>query len=167
MKEDYDGAEPSGNSVAALALLKLGAITDRADYKKAAEETLRLFGERLQNLPQAVPYMLLAFDFSLEEPKRVVIAGDPAQAGNARAAARGACGLSAGQSGAGQCGGGGGIREDAAGEGWGDGLSLHGNGVPAADAGGGEGEGNAGEVIIDLQTGHGQYGLKTPDNELV
>jgi len=79
VKEDYDGAEPSGNSVATLALLKLAAITDRADYKKAADATLRLFADRLQNSPQAVPYMLLAFDFSMEEPKRVVIAGDPAK----------------------------------------------------------------------------------------
>jgi hypothetical protein len=78
VKEDYDGAEPSGNSVATLALLRLGAITDRADFKKTAEATLCLFADRLQNLPQAVPYMLLAFDFSLEEPKRVVVAGDPA-----------------------------------------------------------------------------------------
>ncbi len=33
----------------------------------------------MQNFPQAVPYMLLAFDFSLEEPKRVVIVGDPSK----------------------------------------------------------------------------------------
>ncbi len=89
VKEDYDGAEPSGNSVAILALLRLAAITDRADFKKAAESSLRLFSERLQNFPQAVPYMLLAFDFSLEEPKRVVIAGDPA-APDARALLRAA-----------------------------------------------------------------------------
>jgi uncharacterized protein len=76
IKEDYDGAEPSGNSVATLALLKLSVITDKPEYKKAAEGTLRLFADRLQRLPQAVPYMLLAFDYSLEEPKRVVIAGD-------------------------------------------------------------------------------------------
>jgi uncharacterized protein YyaL (SSP411 family) len=80
VKEDYDGAEPSGNSVAALALLKLAAITDRKDYREAADRTLRLFAERLQHLPQAVPFMLLAYDFSREEPKRVVIAGDPAAA---------------------------------------------------------------------------------------
>ncbi|MBI4324845.1 MAG: thioredoxin domain-containing protein [Chloroflexi bacterium] len=76
VKEDYDGAEPSGNSVAILALLKLSAITDRADLKKAAEQSLRLFAERLQTLPQAVPHLLLALDFWLEEPKRVVLTGD-------------------------------------------------------------------------------------------
>ena len=79
VKEDYDGAEPSGNSVAVLALLKLGKITDRKQFTEAAEKTLRLFSGRLQQLPQAMPYMLSALDFSLEEPKRAVVAGDPAK----------------------------------------------------------------------------------------
>ena len=77
VKEDYDGAEPSGNSVAILALLKLGAITDREDFKEAAGKSMRLFADRLHQLPQAVPYLLLALDYSLEEPKRAVITGDP------------------------------------------------------------------------------------------
>ncbi len=81
IKDDYDGAEPSGNSVATLALLRLASITDRTDYKQAAEKTLRLFSSRLQSVPQAVTQMLLAFDFALEEPSRVVITGDPAQTG--------------------------------------------------------------------------------------
>jgi uncharacterized protein YyaL (SSP411 family) len=76
VKDDYDGAEPSGNSVATLALLKLAAITGREDFKKPAEATLRLFAHRLQNFPQAMPFMLQALDFSLEAPRRVVIAGD-------------------------------------------------------------------------------------------
>src|SRR5688572_1150542 len=75
IKDDYDGAEPSGNSVAALALLKLGAICDQAKYREAAEKTVRLFAERLHQLPQGLPLMLHALDFMLEEPKRVVIAG--------------------------------------------------------------------------------------------
>jgi len=80
VKEDYDGAEPSGNSVATLVLLKLGAITDRKDLKQAAEKSLRFFSHRLQNVPQAVPFMLQALDFSMEEPKRAVIVGDPSKA---------------------------------------------------------------------------------------
>ena len=76
VKDDYDGAEPSGNSVATLALLKLAAITGRDDFKKPAEATLRLFAHRLQNYPQAMPFMLHALDFWLDEPRRVVIAGD-------------------------------------------------------------------------------------------
>src|ERR1039458_6715762 len=76
VKDDYDGAEPSGNSVATLALLKLGAITGRKDFTEAAGKTLQLFAHRLQNFPQAMPFMLHALDFSLQEPKRVVIAGN-------------------------------------------------------------------------------------------
>ena len=76
VKDDYDGAEPSGNSVATLALLKLAAITGRDDFKQPAEATLRLFAHRLQNFPQAMPFMLHALDFWLDEPRRVVIAGD-------------------------------------------------------------------------------------------
>jgi uncharacterized protein YyaL (SSP411 family) len=75
VKEDYDGAEPSGNSVATLALLKLGKITGRKEFTAAAEKTLRLFADRLQQMPQAVPYLLQALDFSIEEPRRAVVAG--------------------------------------------------------------------------------------------
>ncbi len=76
VKDDYDGAEPSGNSVATLALLKLGAITGRDDFTEAAEKTLSLFARRLKEFPQAMPFMLHALDFSLQEPRRVVVAGN-------------------------------------------------------------------------------------------
>jgi uncharacterized protein YyaL (SSP411 family) len=77
VKEDYDGAQPSGNSVAILTLLTLGRITDRKEFTQAAEKSLRLFASRLQQVPQAVPCMLQALDFALEEPRRAVVAGDP------------------------------------------------------------------------------------------
>jgi uncharacterized protein YyaL (SSP411 family) len=76
VKDDYDGAEPSGNSVAAHSLLRLAAMTERKDFKEAAEKTIRLFADRLQQMPQAVSFMLAAFGFSFEEPRRAVIAGD-------------------------------------------------------------------------------------------
>ncbi len=75
-KDDYDGAEPSGNSVAALALLRMSAICGRADWRRAAEGTVRLFAQRLHQMPQAVPHLLLALDFMQQEPKRVVLVGD-------------------------------------------------------------------------------------------
>jgi uncharacterized protein YyaL (SSP411 family) len=77
LKEAYDGAEPSGNSVAVLSLLRLGKIAGRPDFTAAAEKTLRFFSARLQQLPQAVPFMLQALDFSRQEPLRAVISGDP------------------------------------------------------------------------------------------
>lgn len=76
-KEEYDGAEPGGNSVATLGLLRLAAICDRKDWREAAERTIRLFAQRLHQSPQAVPHLLMALDFALQEPQRIVIAGDP------------------------------------------------------------------------------------------
>jgi uncharacterized protein YyaL (SSP411 family) len=77
VKEDYDGAEPSGNSVATLALLRLGKITGETRFTAAAEKTLGYFSGRMQQFPQAIPYMMQALDFALEEPRRAVVAGDP------------------------------------------------------------------------------------------
>ena len=76
LKEDYDGAEPSGNSVVMISLQKLAAICDREDYRAISEQCLKVFSERMDQLPQAVPLMLLALDFSLNPPHRVVIQGD-------------------------------------------------------------------------------------------
>jgi uncharacterized protein len=81
VKDDYDGAEPSGNSVATLALLKLGAITGKTHFIEAAGKTLRLFAHRLQSFPQALPCMLHALDFHLEEPRRAVVTGKNDSAG--------------------------------------------------------------------------------------
>lgn len=76
VKDDYDGAEPSGNSVAIYALLRLAAITENADFKAKAEASLKAFRNRFVEMPQAVPLMLKAAAFAQREPFRVVIAGD-------------------------------------------------------------------------------------------
>jgi hypothetical protein len=75
-KEDSDGAEPGGNGVAVLSLLELGKITGRPEFTAAAEKTLGLFAGHLEQLPQALPSLLQALDFSLDEPCRFVLA-DP------------------------------------------------------------------------------------------
>ncbi len=80
VKDEYDGAEPSGNSVALLALLELGHITGRREYREAAERGLRFFAGRMAQQPQAVPYMLQAADLFLSEPVRAVVSGPPAKA---------------------------------------------------------------------------------------
>jgi len=76
VKDDYDGAEPSGNSVATLALLKLAAITGREDFRLPVQATLQLFADRLQNQPAALAFMLHSMDFWLDEPRRAVIVGE-------------------------------------------------------------------------------------------
>ena len=77
MKEDYDGAEPSGNSIAALDLLRLAHITGREEYRSAAEHTLRAFGSRLRQSPSGVPQMMVALLEYLSPPRQIVLAGEP------------------------------------------------------------------------------------------
>ena len=84
MKDDHDGAEPSGNSVAALALLRLSAITDRDDYRQVAGQCLESFSGRLEQMPWAMPLMLLALDLHLDPPRRIVLHGDPASPAGTR-----------------------------------------------------------------------------------
>ncbi len=75
MKEDYDGAEPSGNSVAALNLLRLAQMTGRAGFRESAERLLAAFGPRLIAAPVALPQMLVACEFFLGEPREIVLVG--------------------------------------------------------------------------------------------
>jgi uncharacterized protein YyaL (SSP411 family) len=76
MKDDYDGAEPSGNAVAALALAELGRLTDQPKWTEAARRILNWLGERMRRLPQAVPHALLALERLNEAPARLVLAGE-------------------------------------------------------------------------------------------
>jgi uncharacterized protein YyaL (SSP411 family) len=72
-KPAYDGAEPTGNSVAALTLLRLEAVTGEAKYRDQAEALLKSFGALLAGAPVALGEMLLAVDFLLDEAKEVVL----------------------------------------------------------------------------------------------
>ena len=76
MKDDYDGAEPSGNATALLDLLRLAHLTDRADFRQAANRTLDALMPKMSAQPVAVPQMLVALDYSLAVRREVVIAGE-------------------------------------------------------------------------------------------
>ncbi|MBV9083496.1 MAG: thioredoxin domain-containing protein, partial [Acidobacteriaceae bacterium] len=73
MKDDYDGAEPSGNSVATDVLLRLAHLTGDEQFRAAADRSLRSFGPKLQAQPTIAPQMLVALGRSLAEPEQVVI----------------------------------------------------------------------------------------------
>lgn len=75
MKDDYDGAEPSGNATAALALAELGRLTNEERWTEASRRILNWLGERMRRLPQAVPHALLALQRIHESPARLVLAG--------------------------------------------------------------------------------------------
>lgn len=77
MKESYDGAIPSENSVAALNLLRLSAMLNHERWHVQAQQILQNFSSALTQSPGTVPQMLVALDFALQKPQQIVIAGTP------------------------------------------------------------------------------------------
>ncbi len=74
-KELYDGVMPSGNSVAALNLLRLARLTGRSDFETLAGRQLKAFAGEVRRLPQAYACFLMALQFALGPAREVVIAG--------------------------------------------------------------------------------------------
>ena len=72
-KSDYDGAEPSGNSIAARNLLRLHALTGDDAYRRRADEVFRTQGLTMRRRGMAVPAMLSALDFRLDRAREVFI----------------------------------------------------------------------------------------------
>lgn len=75
-KEYYDGAVPSGNSIAALLLLRLSRMTGNSGYETKAAETARSNGASLAQYPVAYPQMLIALDFAEGPSREIVLAGE-------------------------------------------------------------------------------------------
>jgi uncharacterized protein YyaL (SSP411 family) len=76
VKDDYDGAEPSGNSLAALNLLRLAAITGDIGFQETAERTLAAFARKMSEQPAGLPQMLVAYQRSIGKPVQIILAGD-------------------------------------------------------------------------------------------
>lgn len=76
-KEVYDGALPSGNSVAALNLLRLSRLTGDIDLEKKADQLTRVFAAEVTEHPMAYTQLLAALDFMAGPSLEIVIAGDP------------------------------------------------------------------------------------------
>ncbi|MBW1851269.1 MAG: thioredoxin domain-containing protein [Deltaproteobacteria bacterium] len=76
-KEIYDGALPSGNSVAALNLLRLGRMTGNVDFEQMAEQLINVFAAQVISYPSGYSQLLVAIDFIVGPGQEIVIAGDP------------------------------------------------------------------------------------------
>ena len=74
-KPSYDGAEPSGNAMAALALLRLATLTGNHECFDKAETVLSTFAGAMARAPRASLNMLSAADFYLNPPKEIAIVG--------------------------------------------------------------------------------------------
>ena len=72
-KPGYDGAEPAGNSVAALNLVRLEMFTGEASYRNQAQKLFEGFSRSMTGYGRSVPKMLTALDYYLDEPIQVVI----------------------------------------------------------------------------------------------
>jgi len=82
-KPAYDGAEPSGSSVALMNLLRLEELTGKEEYRQRAERGFAAFSVALSRGGSGLPKMLAALDFYLDAPREVLIVapeqdGDPA-----------------------------------------------------------------------------------------
>ncbi|KAE8693748.1 spermatoproteinsis-associated protein 20-like isoform X2 [Hibiscus syriacus] len=79
VKEDHDGAEPSGNSVSAINLVRLASMVSgsKSDhYRQNAEHLLAVFESRLKEMAMAVPLMCCAADMlTVPSRKQVVLVG--------------------------------------------------------------------------------------------
>jgi uncharacterized protein len=78
LKEDYDGAEPSPNSVAAANLLRFSALFHDDAARERALDTIEALRAQWAKAPHALPELLCAIERALELPRQVVLAGDPA-----------------------------------------------------------------------------------------
>ena len=78
-KDAYDGAMPSGNSVAVLSLIRLARMLGDNLYEERASETIHFFAEDINRAHSAYTMMLCGLDFILGPSFEVVIAGNPEQ----------------------------------------------------------------------------------------
>jgi len=77
IKQSYDGAAPSGNSVALTDLLCLARLTGEASFEQYADKLLQAFAVDVKGYPMGHTFMLAGLDFALGPSFSVVIVGDP------------------------------------------------------------------------------------------
>jgi uncharacterized protein YyaL (SSP411 family) len=75
-KDLLDNATPSANSLAAVGLLRLGALTGDTRYPDRAEQILRLLGPVAGEHPTALAHLLAAVDLVVHGVDEVVVTGD-------------------------------------------------------------------------------------------
>jgi uncharacterized protein len=75
-KEVGDHPIPSGNSSAAMGLLRLAALTGERRYEATAEGVFALFAKPAVQHPDAFAHLLRALDFHLSPTKEIALVGD-------------------------------------------------------------------------------------------
>lgn len=75
-KEIYDGAIPSGNSVATLNFLKLAHLTGNYDLNEKADKQFKVFGKNLFDYPRGYTYFLSALLFAQTPTKEIMVVNE-------------------------------------------------------------------------------------------
>lgn len=70
-KETYDGALPSGNSVMAFCLVRLSQITEKEEFRMAAEEQLAFLSQQAASYPAGYGMFLIAELLYLHSPQKI------------------------------------------------------------------------------------------------
>ena len=76
-REVYDGAVPSGNSVALLNLLRLAFLTGDSRDRELTSQMMKVFSEDVKRDASAYTFMLLGVDFAVGPSYNVILVGEP------------------------------------------------------------------------------------------
>lgn len=79
-KEFYDGAMPSGNSAALIALVRLARLTGRSDLEDHASRIAEAAAEQLRRQPSGFTALLVGLDLAVGPAQEIVVAGEPGAA---------------------------------------------------------------------------------------
>ena len=79
-KSAYDGATPSGASMAIHSLLRLAKHLDKPEFHDKAVETLLLYFHQMEGMPSGSGQLLCELAFLLSTPKEIAIVGKKGEA---------------------------------------------------------------------------------------
>lgn len=74
-KEMYDGALPSGNSIAALNLVRLSRMTGRTTWEEHTDAIFKVSAKQVEKAPTGFSQLLQAFQFATKISHEIVFAG--------------------------------------------------------------------------------------------
>ena len=77
LKQSYDGAVPSGNSVALYNLLRLARISGETEFEVYANKMLKIFSDEVNDQPLGHTFMLVGLKFALGPTFNIILVGDP------------------------------------------------------------------------------------------
>lgn len=75
-KESYDGAMPSGNSVAAMVLETLAQLTGQMRFRKAADRQMRFMAGQAESYPAGHTFALIAMNKALKPGRELIVCSE-------------------------------------------------------------------------------------------